>query len=288
MIGILSNEINVISDKNFLKEIGEYIFINEDDDVSGLFIDWVPKLPKYKDAWIKQASLLQQYIKIDKPIVIFDRYFSLDKKEYEWLKKFNITLLEPALMGRKGFNYLPEWIDSMDIQTIYRDTREFDLVFEHDNIEFFMKGFDYWFRDFARIFHDKKVAYSTNEITDFKKKELEENNLIYWESKEKLFLKGNSTVAFHNDISYKIGHFNKNYFNAMRLGCIPFLPAQHRYFHGLFKGLVIENLNDLDNYIKMFGRVRAILVEDIFEKIRKEWEEFTVEYAVNLIRENLS
>jgi hypothetical protein len=76
MIGILSK--NVTSEWK-IKHVRE-IDIRNPVDISGLFIDWIPKLPEYEVDWMKQASILQYYIK-HIPVVIFDRYFSLNERK---------------------------------------------------------------------------------------------------------------------------------------------------------------------------------------------------------------
>jgi len=287
MIGILSEYVNHI----FLQELDMDVeFVDNLDDIknpNGLFIDWVPKLPEHEDAWMKQASLLQLYIKSDIPIVIFDRFFSLDEKEVEFVKKYNVHLFEPALYSdRSGFEYLPEWINGLSIETRHNDNREFDLVYSHNKIEYQIKEFEKWIMDYARVFPDKKVAYSTNNISDFKREEYKQNNLIQ-KTKYPLYKDGKTTVVIDKERAYKIGHLNYMYLFSMTVGCLPFLPAQHKYFHGLFEGLIVHNINDLDMCIKFFAKVRDVCIEDIFKKIRTEWSEFTVNHATDVIRNRL-
>ena len=59
MIGISSNNLDDV----FLKKLNLPFTFNFTDDVDSIFIDWVPKIPMYEDAWMNHASLLQKYIK---------------------------------------------------------------------------------------------------------------------------------------------------------------------------------------------------------------------------------
>lgn len=254
------------------------------DNVTGLFLDWVPKIPAYEDVWIAQASLLQRFIKKDIPIVIFDRSFSLTEKEIKWLNKYNVNLFEPALnSGRSGFKYLPEWINDFEI-LIDDEDRQYDLVYSHHEIEYNIKSFDKWFKDYGRLFPDKTVAYSTFSISDFKKEDYKNNNLVYLDGHHPIYNEGAFTVIIDKDIMYEKGYLDPIYFNAMNLGCLPLLPAEHKYFHGLFKGLVVSNLEDLNFYVSSFRFAKDVVIEEIFERIQKEWPEFMIDHAADTIR----
>jgi len=280
MIGILSKHIDDV----FLDQFKPHVIVedNIDLDIDGLFIDWVAKTPVNEDAWMKQASLLQKYIK-EVPIVIFDRYLSLSPKEVEWVKKFNVKLFEPALYsGRYGFEYLPEWISNFEI-AIGDEDREYDVVYSYHNIEYQLKEFENWFRDYARLFPDKKVAYSTFKITDFKKEDYKENGLTFLEHHHPIFNEGKFTVAIDQIQSYQMGYLSPLVFFSMNLGCLPLLPEKHKYFQGMFKGLIVSDLKEMDYYVSLYGRVKDVLIEEIFDRIKTEWSEFTVEHANHII-----
>lgn len=278
MIGILSEEINSV----FLEKLGlKYVYLDDKRSIDGLFIDWVPKLPYSEDAWLKQASFLQHYIKSGIPIVIFDRYFYLSEKEINWIKKFNVKLFEPALnSGRTGFGYLPEWIDSLEIETKYDDKREYDLIYS--GIDYNIPEFEKWIVEYAKFFPDKKVAYSIKNLSsEFKKEEYKTNNL----NEIKLGYKtGKTTVAIDSKKAYDRGYLDGRYFDAMNDGCLPLLPIQHKYFHGLFNGLIVEDLRELDLNISMFAKLKDVIIEEIFERIKTDWNEFTIDHATDVIR----
>jgi hypothetical protein len=254
------------------------------DNVSGLFLDWVPKIPAYEDAWFAQASILQKLIKRDIPIVIYDRSFSLDEKEVRWLNKFNVYLFEPALnSGRSGFRYLPEWISSFDVMD--DDNDRFDVIYGHTDLELNIKNFEKWIRDYGRLFPDKKVAYSSKKLSDFKKEEYKSNNLKHLEYNENIFSRGNFTVAIDKDMMYEIGYLNPMYFYAMNLGCLPLLPSKHKYFHGMFDKLVVNDLQEMNFFVSSIKYVKDVVIKEVLDRIKSDWNEFTVEHAVDVIRE---
>ena len=282
MIGIISEEMN----SNFLNKLGKkWVRLDENKDIDGLIIDWVPKLPECEDAWIGQASLLHSYVKTGIPIVIFDRYFYLNEKETNWVKKFNVKLFEPALnSGRVGFGYLPEWVDEFKIVTDYDDDREYDFVCSSvSNID--IPEFEKWGVGYAMAFQ-KKIAYSAVDkpvkLSDFKREEYKRKNLTEIDVG---FEKGKTTMVIDSVESYKKGYLNRLYLYAMKSGCLPILPIQHKYFHGLFKGLVVKDLQELNFCISTFGKVRDAVIEEIFERIQKDWNEFTVDHAADVVGE---
>lgn len=285
MIGVISK----YHDETFLDKLNLPFEIIDDFDpdnlinVDGLFIDWVSKMPVHEDDWMKQASLLQAYIKSGIPIVIFDRSFSLTEKEVNWVKRFNVYLFEPAInSGRIGFTYLPEWINNFSKSK--EEDREYDLVWSYDKIEYFLKEFEKYIIDYAAFFPDKKVAYSTFSISDFKREEYKKNNLIFLAQEHPIYDKGNTTIVIDTKESYKMGYLNPIYFEAMNRGCLPLIPSEHKYFHRLFEGLVFHNIKEMDYFISFYGKVKDVIIEEIFDKIKNEWSEFTIDYATDLIR----
>ena len=282
MIGIVARHL----DEEFLQKVGSWKELDdfEDSSIKGIFIDWVPKVPVHEDDWMRQASLLQAYIKTGIPIVIFDRHFSLTEKEVKWVKKFNTYLFEPALnSGRIGFNYMPEWVSNLEI-SIDDEDREHDVVWSYHQLEYQLKGFEKWIKDYARLFPDKKVAYSTFNISEFKQEEFKKDNLIFLEQHHPIYNEGLFTVAFDTKESYEMGYMSPMYFFAMGLGCLPLLPAEHKYFHGMFKGLVINDVKDMDYYVSLFRKVTDVTIEEVLERIKSEWSEFTVDHAADRVK----
>jgi len=281
MIGILSNNI----DETFLQKLDKPYTIIDDPsnfvDLDGLFIDWVPKTTEYEGAWMEQASLLQTFIKSGISIVIFDRFFSLTEKEVKWVKKFNVKLFEPAINSdRIGFDYLPEWINNCNF--VENNNREYDLVYSNEQLEYRIAEFEKWIKDYSRLFPDKKVAYFTNKISEFKAEEYKKDNLILLDTPVYAF--GKSTIALDNEKSYKIGHLDSIVFFAMKMGCMPILPAKHKYFHGLFEGLIAHDLQEMNYYVSALSKVKNVVIEEIFDRLKDEWSEFLVDHATDVIR----
>jgi len=251
------------------------------DKIDGLFLDWVP--PSLEKDFIYQAQLVEDNIK-KMPIVIFDRHFSVTYQEASYMKKYKTHLFEPALVtGRSEFVYLPEWTSYYSV--LDNDEREYKVLDISKNLEYRIKSFEKWYRDYARIFPDKKVAYYTRTLTDFKKEEYKKNNLILLDGKPLPdYTCSDFTVIIGSKNAYDIGYFDPVYFIAMNQGCLPLLPEEHRFFHSVFRHLLVKDLEEMDYYVSLYDKARSVIIEDIFDRIKRLMPEFTVEYASDIIR----
>jgi len=70
----------------------------------------------------------------------------------------------------------------------------------------------------------------------------------------------------------------------MNQNCLPLLPIEHRYFHAMFEGLIIKNMVDLSYYVEQYGRVKDVIIEDIYDNIEKHYPEFMIDNAVEVIK----
>ena len=251
-------------------------------EIDGLFLDWVP--PTLEKDFIYQAQLVERYIK-KIPVVIFDRHFSVTHQEASWMKKFKTFMFEPALVtGRSEFVYLPEWASYYSV--LDTDDRLYNVIDISKNLEYKTESFEKWYLKYARYYPDKKVAYYTkSEIDDFKKDEYKKNNLIFIEG-EVLpdYTVSDFTVIHSQKNVCEIGYLDPVYFIAMNHGCIPLLPEEHRFFHSIFKNLIVTDIREMDYYIGLYNKVSGPVIEDIFDRIKKYFPEFTVEYASDIIR----
>jgi hypothetical protein len=251
------------------------------DKIDGLFLDWVP--PSFEKDFIYQAQLVEDNIK-KIPIVIFDRHFSVTFQEASYMKKYKTFLFEPALLtGRSEFVYLPEWTSFYSV--LDNDEREYNVVDISKNLEYRIESFEKWYKEYARLFPDKKVAYYTRNLKDFKKEEYKKNNLIFIEGKVLPdYTCASFTIINGSSNVYDIGYLDPVYFIAMNQGCIPLLPDEHRFFHSIFKNLIIKDIEEMDYYVSLYHRARVPIIEEMFDRIKKYFPEFTVEYASDIVR----
>lgn len=280
MIGIFSKA----PDEVFLKKLNlpyKILDGSNAEKIDGLFLDWVP--PSLEKDFIYQAQLVERYIK-KIPIVIFDRHFAVTHQEASWMKRFKCFMFEPAILtGRSEFIYLPEWTSYYSVMDT--DERSYDVIDISQNLEYKIESFEKWYMEYARLFPRKKVAYYTRNLTDFKRDEYTKNNLIFIEGKVLPdYTCSNFTVINGSSNVYDIGYMNPVYFIAMNQGCLPLLPEEHRFFHVLFKNLILSDIQEMDYYVSLYGKVKNVIIEEIFDRMKKYFPEFTVEYAADIVR----
>jgi len=271
MIGLYNIEKNMVQELSKSLEIYEFSV----GDVSfpkldGLIIDCIDK-SAYK-AWVYQAALIDKYSKKTK-IVMFDRHFSITKKEFDWLKKFNVTFFEPAINNRKDFEYLPYWVDDIEIDWTNNVERNTHLAYSYNNMEDRLKFFEKYYKEYAKLFPDKNVCYSTFILNDIKRKEYKDNNLNFYKMID--FKDVSYSIIIDNKKNYEIGYLDENVFNIMRHGCVPILPKEHKYFHALFGNLVVGDIEDIDYFTSMPGIGNAFL-DDILINLNSLYPEFLI------------
>jgi len=274
MIGVFNTSADIVN------ELSKFFTITSPVDfpkIKGLFIDFVDK---NNSNYIQQGAILEYYLNKKIPIIIFDRYLSITYKEYTWLKKFKVFLFEPAINNRSEFTYLPQWFNKDRI--IYRgNTRHVDIGYFCKNLNLNINSFETYLLEYAKLYPDSKIQYSTNLLKSYKQKE-------YFGFIDKCeyinFYDTKFTLALDNQQNYNIGYLNKNVFNAIYNGCLPMLPVEHKYFHCMFKNLVVSNIKELNFYVKSFSNISEIAIDDIVDNIEKYYPEFTLSYATDIIK----
>jgi len=275
-------------DKNMSSRLSKFLDVKELDTkdsfshLDGIFFNWVDKMSPEK--WTKQAALMDTCTKKKIPIVLFDRYLSISRKEYNWLKKFRVFFFEPAINNRRGFDYLPQWVSKKDWKWCEKYTNEtlFDVGYKVNNLNNNLKSFENYYLEYIKLYPDKKVVYSTHSINKHKEKQYKEYDLE--RVTEFSFKQSEFTIAIDTQKNYNIGCLNENIFKAMNQNCLPLLPIEHKYFHAMFEGLIIKNMVDLSYYVEQYGRVKDVIIEDIYDNIEKHYPEFMIDNAVEVIK----
>jgi hypothetical protein len=279
MIGI--HNIDIYLERKLLKE---FSILKYDDqtidfsDVDGLIIDWVDKNNKL---FIKQAAIIEHYVRKNIPIVIFDRYMSITGKEFSWLKKFNVHFFEPAIKNRCEFEYLPQWMPIGDNEKIptNKNFHEYDLGYVgifSDIVLYFEK----YYRKYANNYVDRKVIFHTNDSNI----EIKNTDSIKLE-RSKIEYNFNNIILIDNLENIRIGYMREDLYYLMNDNILPLLPRENKYFHGLFKDLSVSFLRDIEYFIRAFKEpgIRRATIDGIFEDIIKYYPEFTIDYAYDKI-----
>lgn len=276
MIGLL----NIKDDLRRSLDVGPFVDLDKTapNDLDGIYIDWVPK--SNKNRYLRQALVIEMYVKKKRPIVIFDRFFSLTYKEFLWLSKFNSFFFEPAVNFRRGFDYMPQWTDGK-VGTWDEDKKSIDMAYQNDNLNECIATLEKYYRNYSSLFPDKIVRYSGGINTAKKKQysdvsEMEHIPELDWGDVKYTVLIGSKT-------EYRVGYLRDDLFDIMKKGVLPLLPIEHRFFGSMFNGLVVKDVQDVDYYISLFGKVKTEVIEDIFDNMKKYNPEFDIKFTTERI-----
>lgn len=254
-------------------------------DPSSVFIDWIPTKKgtsqKKAGALLSQTEILEKYLgKL--PIVIFDRYRSITREEYNWLKKPKVTFFEPALISRDGFKYLPYWtkIKTLDDIKLNDTERRVNIGYIgplEDKIRYFEK---YYMK--IKMSNDLTVSYDSKNITSEKKQEYNDLGII----NEKLsFTDIQFSVIIGNVNDYAVGHLDPFYLKALENNCVPILPMENRFYNAL--PLVADSSYWYDIFDKMYESVYIGLIKDTYDKIKKYYPEMDIKFAAEVVKRHL-
>ncbi len=245
-------------------------------DLSGLFIDWVTE---GSSSFTKQATIIEYYAKKGVPTVLFDRFMGITRTEYNWLNKFNVSFLEPAIINRTGFDFFPQWTTPLqkdwDVETIEKPS--ITLGFQgglYDKVA----SFEQYYVTYVDMFPDVPVVVST-EVSKVKTKmgEWSNRNIKFETSID--FSDVAFTLLIGSKSDYMKGILPLGIFDIMKQGCMVLLPQEHRFFQS-FHIPTVEDERDLDYYLK-HPELRFVGIEEIFGNLEKHYPEFTIKYATD-------
>jgi hypothetical protein len=232
--------------------------------VSGVFIDWVYTANRKSPSksFVHQAAIVNYYTKKGIPIVLYDRFMFINEDEYKWLNKLNTFLFEPALNNRKGFEYIPHWINTSDENILdMTHERSIDIGYVGDkNIP-----------SFEKYYLEYMKKYNRNVVCD---------SSVDWRSVK-------CTVAIDSEHVYNIGYLNSNVIDALNNGCTVLCPEEHKYYFGIFYPYVVNNIEWVEYIINACNNNDVLMASalSLFKRIRESFPEFSINYAVSKILE---
>lgn len=270
---------------NELKKIGFLEINKEDDNLDVLFLNWERTKPeKVKNnevevakKVIKQISLLEKNLK-NKKIIIFDEYRTLDYKEYQSLKKYDVTFFEPYIRCREGFNYLPIGIKikSLNELKLNEDNEERFGIINCGNINKYEKLFEKYY--ISEIYNDLKIYYNCDikYKNDYEKLNISKiNNFSFKDFKATVLLN-----TYQQNIS---GYLDKNFRLSLENNCIPLIPCENRYYQGFEN--TVKNSFDVWYYVKNYDLCYIGVLYQIYQDIKNIYPEMVIENVIEKIKD---
>jgi len=270
---VLEGHLQVKCDVTHLDHIEDF------PDIDALYVDWETG-DKRRPVMVRQARVMDTYVKKKIPVVLFDRHLRLTNKEYNWLRKFKVFFFEPAINYRRKFRYIPVWTEIYDLHTF--PNIEFDRRIDlgsFDDLGNKLKAFEKYNVMFGQLYPKWKNHYNHLRALE-KREEYKESNVHISR------VESNDTKCFiltGTQKAYEMGYLYPYVFDHMRNGCLPLLPQEHRYFHCLFSDTVIEKMGDINYILEGWDVLCIPTLVDIYERVEKYYPEMKVNHTVDVI-----
>jgi hypothetical protein len=304
LIGLLNTKGELLDALASMKDLQICDFDNQPfnlescPDIMGLFIDWLPKELNEKH-FIKQATVLQEYVKRGIPVVLFDRHTTISQQEYKWLSKYNVTFMEPRVRFRQGFEWCPQWTGPLpdDFWAGTKDKPRSIKLAYRGPLATQIKSFEKYYKTYATIYPGSTTVYKCTDLDGWKSnsqkdklKEWQEHNLVPQNTLKNPFEfeDVDTTVLISSYKDYASGYLPDNLFSMMKSGVIPLLPIEHRFFGAMFDNLIVKNETDVHYAVETYPKVRGVIIEEIFDNIFNRYPEFKLDYMIERLMQCLT
>jgi len=283
MIGVYNIKSDLKQNLSKVFQLCDLLKVHNDfPKIDGLFVDW---LPSTDNLFSHQAVIIDTYVKQGIPTIIFDRYFNLTYEHYNWLSKFSVTFLEPAICNRSGFEYFPFWTKPLDekwYSYIKEDERPYDLIYQGE-LEDRVASFEKYFLGYMKIYPKTKSLTSskwrslTKRLDEFRQYGEFTDESIKWQN-------GYFTILIGSKFDYKTGYLREDLFDILKQGCLTLLPEEHRFFSGAFQRVRVEDESYLNYFFVSHKDIRPVVIEELYSKILETFPEMDINVATERIR----
>ena len=251
-----------------------------------LFIDWIPTTSEdsaHAADLLVQTESLEMAIKLGIKAILFDRYQAITDTEASWLRKHkNIILTEPVIKPRSGFEYLPFWLETLSINELRIDDtpRPITLLYKGEIVKR-LRSFEQFYIPYKMYSPESTVAYSPEGLIQSK--------IIQYESKgltpgHHTFSEAQYTVIIGSESEYRCGYLDPSYIEALKAGCIPFIPNEHRYY----RALPSVSHTEVWWYSGLYEKTYLGLLSDVYKCINQYYPEMKVQSVAQQIYNLLS
>jgi len=264
---------------------GSPIINNTLPDGDALFLDYLP--PTSTD-FLQQVEVIKHYVKKKINIFIYDKTLSIKSDEAEWLKHQKIKLYEPALKYRDGFKYLPLFCPVLHTLSTIKlntsDPRPVSVGYK-GIIEDKVKSFEKYYVEMGKNYPSTTIQYNNptgldkSKINDYTNFNVTENTELEYKNMKCMVLLGSY-------FDYSIGYL-PDIFTPLSQNVIILLPEEHRYYHSLFSDTIVRGVSDISYFESTYDYTYIGYIVSIYERIEKYFPEMTLQYTLDVIKEEL-
>lgn len=239
------------------------------------FFDWVPTNQK-SDAVANQIQEMKRCQENQIPVVVFDRYSSMTNEEVLFLhKKTKALLLEPAVIPRPGFHFMPYWLHFREYKyTDFQGNRRFQTGYKGNR---FTKDTESCIlsviKDGITVGVDAKLPPDKYDIL----KEIVTISMSEWSDYDTIILTG-TKEEYDRGILPDIRPLMEN-------GTIPLLFHKHKWLHSLFRHFVIYTHADIRWASMFYEKCGVGFIEDVQKQILEYLPEMEASNFVDILLE---
>ena len=221
------------------------------------FIDWTPTHVG-DEAVASQIQEIKRCQEKQIPVIIFDRHSAMKDEEIIFLhKKTKALLLEPCVVTRPGFEFMPYWIHFREYKySDFQEDRRFQTGYKGNK---FTKDLE---SNILSVIKDKLSVGLDVKLPQEKYDILKTIVLIdrfEYSDFDTMMITGTQNEYDNGrlpDIRQMIGS-----------GTVPLLCHKHKWLHSLFKHFVIYDHNDIRWAAKLYKNCGVGFLEDMQKNI---------------------
>lgn len=243
-----------------------------------LFIDWIPTTGPITENTKKQIEIVEaapQGVRI----IVFDRFCSMRDTEIKYFNDREAILMEPQLMTRPGFMFMPYFIDRLDLPLSTWDReRPYHIgvkgkVLSTESEACLLKSIQS-IPD-VKIGVDVETELHPDRFNTLS--EVMDIGEIGWMNFNTTIVTGTANECWRGvlpDIS-----------NHLKAGVIPLVHHKHRWFHSIFKHFIMFDQNDVSWYKTMYGSCNYGFMDQLYKNIDTYMPQMITENFVQMLIE---
>jgi hypothetical protein len=241
-----------------------------------LFVNWIPTNDVGRDVVRYQIDIIENTPK-DVQFVIFDRYSSLTSQEIEFFVNRKAILLEPVLKSRPGFDFMPYYIDRLDLPlSTWDDERPYHFGYKGNALS--SKVESCLFRAIKNIPEIRIGVDSKKRLPAERYQSLKE--VISF--KELWWTDFNTTIIASNDDMCDRGVL-PNITNHLKYGVVPLIHQDHKWFHALFKNFIMFDHHEVSWYKNMYKTLNYGFMDELYKNMELYLPEMLTENFVSKV-----
>ncbi len=242
----------------------------------GAFIQWVSSFDdKLVELFNKQTTLISHCMNKGIPLIIFDKHQQMTEDEIAFLVKPGIFLWEPSLNDRMFFSYQPHWgkfpDDLKNMTWNFDEKREIDLCYIPP-LKKLLPTFQKYYQPIAETGEYSVVYFGGGQNIQNKISGMGITSLSISHDDHSI----KTTILLGTEREYRTGHLPPQLFDYLHQGIVPMLPKEHKWFHSIFDGLVVNNNFDVEYILKMYDTIGFGLICGVYEGLAEYLPESNV------------